>query len=178
MRKLQIGVIGSAGPEEYPRQGRPENEIFQIARRLGGLVAENNAVLITGGKGGIMEAASRGAKAAGGTTVGIVKGKDRFTSNPFTDVEIVSGMEGCGEESMLVLSCDGLIGAGGGAGTLQELTIAYRNRKPVVLINSRPGWAKALAGKYLDGRKIVRFKTAATPQKAVKMLLRLISSDK
>ena len=138
-KKLQIGIIGSAGPEEYPQKGKPDLQIFKIAYELGRLVAESSAILITGGKSGIMEFASKGAKDAGGTTVGVVKGKERFTSNKYVDVEVVSGMEGCGEETMLILMCDGLIGVGGGAGTLQELSIAYRNKKPTVLINSVPG---------------------------------------
>jgi uncharacterized protein (TIGR00725 family) len=172
MRKLQIGVIGSAGPEEYPRGAKPDKAIFDISEELGRLIARNGMILITGGKGGIMEAACRGAKSENGITVGVVKGKDRNTSNGYVDVEVVSGMDGCGEESMLVLMCDGLISVGGGAGTLQELTIAYRNAKPAVLLDTVPGWSKTLSGKYLDGRKTIRMRRAKTAQKAVKILLK------
>lgn len=174
MKKLQIGIIGSAGPEEYPTK-KPNGGVYDIAYELGKLVAQNNSILITGGKSGIMEAAARGAKEKGGTTVGVVKGKERFTSNNYTDVEVVSGMDGCGEETMLVLMCDGLIGIGGGAGTLQELAIAYRNKKPVVLINTSRGWSRNLADKFLDERKIIKFVSATSTQKAVKILFRLLN---
>ncbi len=172
MRKYQIGVIGSAGPEEYPKGGKPDKRIFDISEELGRLIAQNDMILITGGKGGIMEAACRGAKSENGITVGVVRGKDRNTSNEFVDVEVVSGMDGCGEESMLILMCDALIGVGGGAGTLQELAIAYRNAKLTILIDTVPGWSRSLSGKYLDGRKTTLFRKAKTPQKAVKMLLK------
>lgn len=174
MRKLQIGVIGSAGPEEY-FQGKPDKKIYQVAEEVGRLVAENGAILVTGGKGGIMEAACRGAKSKGGFTVGIVKGRKRKTSNPYVDAEIVSGMEGYGEEAILVLTCDGLIALGGGAGTLQELAIAYRNKKPVVVIKNLSGWANKLANSHIDQRKIIRFKSARSPKEAVKILLRVIN---
>ena len=174
-KKLQIGIIGSAGPEEYPTSEPPSSQIFDIAYELGKQIAQNNAILITGGKGGIMESAARGAKEQGGITVGVVKGEPRLTSNRYTDIEVVSGMVGSGGESIMVLMCDGIIGVGGGAGTLQELTIAYYNKIPTVLIDTQKGWSKTLAGKYLDSRKKIKFKSAITPEKAVKMLFRLIS---
>lgn len=174
--RLQIGVIGSAGPEEYPRSGQPKSQIFTLAYRLGQLIAENNAILVTGGKGGIMAAASQGAKDVGGLTVGVVKGEKRFTANRFTDVEVVTGIVGSGGESVMVLMCDGIIGVGGGSGTLQELTIAYYNKIPTVLIDSQNGWSKVLAGKYLDTRKKIRFGSAKTPEKAVKMLMTLVKN--
>lgn len=176
-KKIQIAIIGSAGPEEYPKTATPKQNIFKIAYTLGNLIAQNNAILITGGKGGIMESASKGAKDFQGVTVGVVKGSKRYTANDFVDVEVVSGMEGCGEETMLILMCDGIIGVGGGAGTLQELSIAYRNNKPVVLIDTEPGWSKNLAGKYLDARKICKFRSTSSPEKAVKMLFKSIKEN-
>lgn len=174
MRKLQIGVIGSAGSEEYFDR-KPSKKIYQVAEKVGELVAQNGAILITGGKGGIMEAACRGAKSKGGITVGIVKGKERKTANLYVDLEIVSGMEGCGEETMLILSCDGLIALGGGSGTLQELAIAYRNKKPVVVIENLSGWAEKLTKSYLDQRKNIKFRLAKNPQEAIEILLRNIN---
>ncbi|KKU69818.1 MAG: hypothetical protein UX92_C0009G0028 [Candidatus Amesbacteria bacterium GW2011_GWA1_47_20] len=173
-KKLQIGIIGSAGTEEYPKAGQPKQEIFNIAYQLGKSIAKNGAILITGGKGGIMEYAAKGAKDVGGITVGVVKGEKRFTSNQYTDIEVVSGMVGSGGESIMVLMCDGIVGVGGGSGTLQELTIAYYNKIPTVLINTQKGWSKTLAGKYLDTRKKIKFQSAKTPEKAVKILFNLI----
>lgn len=176
MKRCQIGIIGSAGPEEYPPGSAPEEKVFQLAATTGKLLAQNNCIVITGGKGGVMEAAARGAKESGGITVGVVKGKIRGTSNSFTDVEVVSGMEGCGEETMLVLMCDGLIVIGGGAGTLQEMAIAYRNAKPLVVLGGVSGWGDKLAGSFLDDRKMVRIEQTQTPEDAVNMVLRLIAN--
>lgn len=174
MTNLQIGIIGSAGPEEYPKDSKPKKEIYKAAEKIGELVAKRGAILITGGKGGIMKAACKGAKRKGGITVGVVKGKKRKTANRFVDVEVVSGMEGCGEETMLVLMCDGVIALGGGAGTLQELAIAYRNEKPVVTIKNLPGWTDRVANSYLDERKRIKIFSAKTPQEALKILLKKI----
>lgn len=174
MRKIQIGIIGSAGDEEYPTKSQQREKLYKLAEKLGKIVAKQGAVLITGGKGGIMQYASRGAKSAGGITAGVVKGKERFSSNRFVDVEIVSGMEGCGEETMFILSCDGIIAIGGGAGTLQELTIAYRNKKPVVVLDTSYGWSSKLANSYLDERKNEKFFSAKTPEQAVSLLLKII----
>lgn len=176
-RKIQIGVVGSAGPEEYTKNKVPSSEIYKLAYELGKTIAQEKGVLITGGKGGIMENASKGAKDMSGITVGVVCGSKRFTSNKFVDIEVVSGMQGCGEEAILVLMCDGLIGVGGGAGTLQELAIAYRNKKPVVLLTTEEGWSKKLAGKYLDERQNVKFASTNSPKKAVKMLLSIIKNN-
>ena len=173
-RRLQIGVIGSAGNEEYPNLNQKRSLLFKKAETIGFNLAKKGAIVITGGKGGIMEAVEKGTKKAGGITVGFVSGKKRFTSNRYTDFEVVSGMEGCGEETMLILSCDGLIALGGGAGTLQELTIAYRNKKPVVILDSGYGWADKVKNSYLDERKIIKFRSASEPENVVSLLLKLI----
>jgi uncharacterized protein (TIGR00725 family) len=174
MKKYQIGIIGSAGDEEYLNKEKQRTRIYKTAKKLGQIVASKGAILITGGKGGIMESANKGAKSKNGITVGFVRGKERFTSNDFTDIEVVSGMEGCGEETMLILSCDGIIAVGGGAGTLQELSIAYRNKKPVVILDCGYGWASKLANSYLDERRKVKFYSVKTPEKAINLLLKLI----
>lgn len=169
---MQIGVIGSAGPEEYPKRSMPNKKIYRAAERLGELIAEKGAFLITGGKGGIMKAASKGAKNKGGITVGIVKGNKRNVSNKFVDIEIVSNTSGGGEEAILVQSCDGIIVVGGGAGTLQELAYAYRNSKPIVAISNVKGYGSIFAGKYLDDRKIVKIKQANSPENALELLMK------
>lgn len=171
MKKIQIGIMGSAGNEEYPQNNKKRNILYKLAEELGEILGKKKIILFTGGKGGIMESASKGAKQFGGTTIGVVKGKDRNTCNKYIDIEIVSGMEGCGEETMLILSCDGIIALGGGAGTLQELTIAYRNKKPVVILDINYGWASKLKGSYLDERKNEKFVVATNPEEAVNKIL-------
>jgi uncharacterized protein (TIGR00725 family) len=167
-RKIQIGVIGYAGVVEYPKGRAPKESIYQDAERVGFLLAEKGAIVVTGGKSGVMEYAARGARKANGVTVGVIKGNQRFRSNDFTDVEIVTGMTADGfDELLLVSMCDALIAIGGGAGTLEELAIAYRNKKPVIVLEKTGGWADKTSRTYLDERETMKIKSAATPEEAV-----------
>lgn len=168
MKNLQLGIIGSAGVEEY-KDDKPNKSLYIIARALGKLIAKNNAILVCGGKGGIMTEAAKGAKENGGTTVGVVSGNLRGTSNEFIDVEVVSGMINCGEENLIISMSDAIIAVGGGAGTLQELALAYRNNKPLVLIRGFGGWSDKVS-QFLDERKTRKFETATTAQEAFKKL--------
>jgi uncharacterized protein (TIGR00725 family) len=78
-----------------------------------------------------MEAACRGARAAGGRTIGILPGTERTDANPFVDVAVATGL-GQARNVLIVLSCDALIAIGGGFGTLSEIALALRHGKPVV----------------------------------------------
>jgi len=168
-KKLQIGVIGSAGSFD---QGDADEKMLALAKRLGELLAQAGAVVVTGGKDGIMEAAAAGAKAAGGLNVGVIRGPQRFTSNPYVDIEVISGMVAEGmDELTLVLMCDALILVGGGAGSLQEVTLAYRNNKPIIALAASGGWAERLAGQYLDGRRRVLIQAASSAEEAVSLAL-------
>ena len=121
-----------------------------------------------GGKGGIMESAAIGAKKANGMTVGVIKGSQRFRSNNFTDVEIISGMAADGfDEFLLVNMCDVLITIGGGAGTLEEIVIAYRNKKPIIALKKTGGWADKTIPEYLDERETVKVCAVKSPEEAV-----------
>lgn len=171
---IQIGVIGSAGPEEYPKNKKPDSKIFEIAEKLGELIAQNNAVLITGGKSGIMKTAAKGAKKYNGTTIGIVKGDKRGTANKYIDIEIPTNTAGEGEEAILVNSCDAIIVVGGGAGTLQELACAYRKKKTVIAINNVGGVSEMYANKYLDERKSVKIASATSAEKAISLIFEKI----
>lgn len=173
MRKMQIGVIGSAGNEEYPDK-KPSKKAFEFAYELGKLIAQQKAVLICGGKGGIMEEACRGAKEKNGITVGVISGNVRDKANKYVDVEVISGFVNCGEEALIVSMSDGLIAIGGGSGTLQEIAIAYRNNKPVVAIKNIAGWADRLAESYLDERGIIKIGSADSPQEAIDKIIKKI----
>lgn len=173
MRRLQIGVIGSAGWEEYPGK-KPDKKSFKIAYEVGRLIAQNKAILVCGGKGGAMEEACRGAKENNGITVGVISGNNRNQVNPYVDVEIVSGMVNCAEEAIIVSMCDGIIAIGGGSGTLQEIATAYRNKKPIVVVKSGGGWADKLSNLYLDERKLIKIAVANSPEEALTLLLKKI----
>lgn len=176
MRKLQIGVIGSAGREEYPGE-KPNKKIFKQAHDLGKLIGELNAVLVCGGKGGIMLETCRGAKKNGGITVGVISGNTRGKSNKYVDVEVVSGLINSSEEALIVSMSDGVIAIGGGSGTLQELSLAYRNKKPVICIKGAGGWSEKLADTFLDERMLIKFGSAVTASEALDNLLKLIKND-
>jgi uncharacterized protein (TIGR00725 family) len=101
------------------------------AAAVGRLVAERGAVLLCGGLGGVMEAAARGAKQAGGLTIGILPGSDPGAANPHIDVAIATGM-GEMRNALLVRAAGAVIAIGGGWGTLSEIALARRIETPVV----------------------------------------------
>lgn len=176
-KRFQIGVICPAGPEEYPKGMAPKDAVYEACEIVGKLLARRGVIVVTGGKSGGMEAAARGAKSEGGLTVGVISGGERFTSNSFTDVEFVSSASLAGlDEFFLVSMCDGIIAVGGGAGTLEELTIAYRNKKPIVLLRGSGGWADRLSEPYLDERRLIEAHFANTPEEAVEMLMKTLST--
>ncbi|MGQ9747265.1 MAG: TIGR00725 family protein [Candidatus Caldatribacteriaceae bacterium] len=118
---LYIGVIG---------QGVCDDRLYQLACQVGKEIARRGAILICGGLGGVMEAACRGAKEAGGITVGILPGFSREDANPFVDVAIVTGL-GEARNLIIVHTASGLVACGGQAGTLSEIAFALRAGKPL-----------------------------------------------
>ncbi len=121
-RRIIIGVIGAGAADE---------ETKKSAELVGRLIAGRGALLVCGGLGGVMEASARGAKAAGGTTIGILPGSDRDSANPFIDVPLATGF-GEGRNVFIVRTADVLIAVGGEYGTLSEIAFALKSGKPVV----------------------------------------------
>jgi len=171
-RKLQIGVMGSASDLEY------SEKVEKLAEDTGYWVAKSGGVLMFGAEkdyDSLSTAACRGAKKAGGLTVGVTygKGKDIWQKEG-VDIIMVSGMErGGGRELALVLSCDAIIAISGGSGTLTEIAIAYQANIPVVVIKDTGGWSERLGGEYLDARKRVKVEIADSPKEAVELAVRL-----
>ncbi|MBU0636373.1 TIGR00725 family protein [Candidatus Micrarchaeota archaeon] len=165
--KLQIAVVGFAGVEEYPKGNGPSQEHLQLAYEIGKAIAKQKWILLTGGKGGIMDASSRGAQEESGITVGFLRGSKRFQANKNTAIEVVTGFEEGGSEFTLVHSADALVVIGGGAGTLQEITIAYRLGKPIIILSPIP-LLKDVS--FLDGRKKSALEKVNTPQEAIEKL--------
>lgn len=128
LASLQIGVIGA---------GTCEAELANHAKRLGEQIARLGGTLICGGRGGVMEAACRGAQEAGGRTVGILPGIDAADSPPnaYLDVRLFTGL-GQARNLCVVLSCDAVIAVGGGWGTLSEIGLAQKHGVPLVLLHS------------------------------------------
>ncbi len=125
-RQLLIAVIG--GRTCSPREA-------EWAESVGQLLARAGATLICGGRGGVMEAASRGASAGGGLVVGVLPGTSADEANPFVHIPIVSGM-GEARNSIIVRSAQAIIAIGGEYGTLSEIAFALRFGVPVVCLGS------------------------------------------
>lgn len=108
---------------------------YNTAEEVGREIARRKAVLICGGLGGVMEAAAKGAKGAGGITVGILPGTDKNSANPYIDIPIVTGF-GEARNAIIALSGDAIIAVGGALGALSELAFALKNKKPVIGIET------------------------------------------
>lgn len=175
-RKPQIGVMGSAADLNYAP------EIEKLALAVGKLIALNGGITVYGAEkdyDSLSTAAARGAKSAGGLTVGVTygKGKDIWDTEGLTDVTVVTGLErGGGREFVLVNSCDAIIIISGGSGTLTETAIAYQLDIPIIALIGTGGWADKLAGEYIDERKRLKIEAATTPEDVVTMAFDAIRS--
>jgi len=168
VKKLQILVIGNNDNGCTP-------EIEKIAYEVGSEVAKSGSVLITGGLGGVMRAASHGAHDIGGITVGIIPQDDPSLANEFCDIVIPSGM-GLTRDFLNALSADGVIVVGGGSGTLSEICAAYMHKKPIVTLKNSGGIASKYTDQYLDHRKNVKIIGVETPRQAIKYILEKINT--
>jgi uncharacterized protein (TIGR00725 family) len=117
-----IGVIGGA---------RCSHSVRKLAEDVGRSIARSGAVLVCGGKGGVMMAACRGAKAAGGLTVGILPGRERSAANLYVDVAIATGINEA-RNLAIIRTADALVAVGGSYGTLSEIGFALKAGKRVV----------------------------------------------
>ena len=124
--RIRIGVIGGAQPEPKYRK---------MAKEVGRLLAEKGAVLVCGGLSGIMEAAARGAKEAGGFSIGILPGNSPKDANPCIDIALATGM-GFSRNHLVVLNSDVLIAIDGEYGTLSEIAYACVYKKKVIGIGT------------------------------------------
>jgi uncharacterized protein (TIGR00725 family) len=134
MNQMQIAVVG--GGDCSPR-------IRDMAFALGRLLAQSGHILLCGGLGGVMEAASCGARSAGGLVVGILPG-EREETNPCVGIAIATGM-GHARNVIIVKSADAVIALPGEHGTLSEIALALKMGKKVVCLHSWaiPGTLKA-----------------------------------
>lgn len=124
---LQIGIIGGKSCS---------SAVARIAERTGRLLASRGAILICGGREGVMEAAARGAQGAGGLTIGILPGPTKAEANPFVDVKIPTDM-GYARNAIIARAADSLIAIAGEFGTLSEIALALQMGKPVVTLASK-----------------------------------------
>lgn len=148
-----IAVVGPGVSDELDER---------IAEQVGRAIARRGAILVCGGMTGVMEAACRGAKREGGTTVGILPSFGRDDANPYVDIAIATGM-GEMRNALIVRTADVLVAVGGAFGTLSEIALALKTGVPVVGLGT---WK---LGRPKDGPDpIVR---AAGPEEAVGLAL-------
>ncbi len=167
-KRRQILVIGNNESGCTP-------ELEKLAYEVGKEVAMSDSVLISGGLGGVMEAASRGARDAGGLVVGIIPQNDPSFANGYCDIVIPSGL-GLARDFLTALSADGVIIVGGGSGTLSELCAAYMHKKPIAAIKNSGGVAAKYADSFLDHRQNVKIVGVSTPNEAITYVLSQITA--
>jgi len=165
-KKRQILVIGNNTNGCTPKHEK-------IAYEVGAEIAKSDSVLITGGLGGVMAAASHGAHDANGLTVGIIPQDDATMANEFCDIVIPTGM-GLTRDFLNALTADGVIVVGGGSGTLSEVCAAYMYKKPMVAIRNIGGSVEPYIDGFIDHRENIKIIGVDTPQEAVKKILELI----
>lgn len=158
-RKLIIAVIGAR---------EPSPEETGLAEEVGREIARQDATLICGGLGGVMEAACRGAVGEGGITIGVLPGDDPVTANPHVKIPIATGM-GYARNVVVVRSAKAVIAIGGRYGTLSEIAYALAANTPVIGLNT---WSISRDGKQDDSIIYVQ-----SPSEAVKKALELAAKE-
>jgi uncharacterized protein (TIGR00725 family) len=146
MHRRYVAVCGAS--DATPSQ-------LQAAREVGRLLAQKGAVVINGGFGGVMGAATEGAFGAGGTVVGILPDTDRAGANPHVTIALATGL-GQARNTVIVTAADSVIAIGAGWGTLSEIALARRLDRPVFA---------------LDTWDVQGLETVATPAEAVRRAL-------
>lgn len=125
-RKPVIAVIGA---------GECSRKLCDMAADVGRYVAENGGVVLCGGLGGIMEGAARGAKEAGGTTIGIIPSENKADANQFIDYVIPTGF-GQARNVLVIRAADAIVALPGKFGTLSEMAFALISGKPIVSVQA------------------------------------------
>jgi len=170
-RRSIVSVVGDAGVT-------PGSPHYEAAREIGRLLVDAGLRVMTGGLGGVMEAASRGAHESPayreGDTIGVLPQKDPQDANQWVDIVIPTGLDYA--RNALVATGDAVVAVGGGAGTLSEIAVAWMHRRLVVALDLA-GWSANLGDKRLDAR--IRFAdipddrifAAPTPKAAVAIVV-------
>lgn len=144
-RRPVVAVIG---------KGQAPASTCAVAEELGRLLVERGYRVVTGGLGGVMQAASRGAQQAPnkreGDVIGILPGPDALAANPYVDIVIPSGM-GQARNVLIVQTADAVVAVGGGAGTLSEMAHAWQSDRILVALTVE-GFSAQFAGRCLDER--------------------------
>jgi len=153
MRKYQIVVIGASDDVD--------NQVE--AYDIGKFIAQRDIVLITGGRGGIMKYASKGACDNDGVVIGILPGDDFSEANEYCTTVIPTGI-GFARNIINILSGDIIIAIGGKTGTLSELAYAWQYEKTIICCTFARGWSRNFPESEIDDRKGGRIYSADNVQ--------------
>jgi uncharacterized protein (TIGR00725 family) len=159
-RPPYVAVIGDGDP-----RGPEAHRLLEWAEEVGQLLARGGGVVVTGGLGGVMRAASRGAAATGGETIGILPGADASEANEFVRTPIATGL-GVARNLVVVTAADAVVAVGGRHGTLSEIGLALRMGRHVVALSS---W-RLESDQRMGGPRVHR---ARDPHSAATLALRL-----
>ena len=163
MRRILIAVIG-------PGEGAGQKEMDDAAL-IGEMVAKAGWAVLTGGRvSGVMGAASKGARAAGGLTIGVLPTPDTLGASPAVDVVLATGL-GEARNAVIALSANACVVCGMNAATASEVALAVRAKKPVVLLRADETTSKFF--RSLDG-DVVR--VAMSAGEAIEMLRSVLMS--
>jgi uncharacterized protein (TIGR00725 family) len=159
-RPPRVAVIGDGDP-----RGPDAQRLLEWAEEIGLELARGGAMVVTGGLGGVMRAASRGARSGGGETLGILPGAEASAANEFVSLPIPTGL-GVVRNLVVVTASDAVVAVGGRHGTLSEIGLALRMGRHVVALSS---W-RVESDHRLGGPRVHR---ARDPREAVALALRL-----
>lgn len=165
LRRPQVAIIGSS---------EADDALMKLAYEAGVVVAKVGAALVTGGRDGIMDAASKGCAEAGGIVIAVVPGTSMDEANGHSHYVIPTGL-GWARNVITAIAGDVILAIGGAAGTLSEIAFAWMYDRPIIALSAGGGWAARLAGECIDHRradKIVDCRTIAELETTLRALLR------
>ncbi|MBN2663171.1 MAG: TIGR00725 family protein [Bacteroidales bacterium] len=143
-----IGIIGSG-------DNACKKSMYEFALELGDRLVSEGYRIVSGGKGGVMEAVSNGGMNSEnyfeGSIICILPGLHKTSANKFCDIAIPTGF-GLNRNTVIINTADILIAIGGGSGTMSEISFAWQYGKKVLCVTNFGGWSEELAGKNLDNR--------------------------
>ena len=145
-KKIVTIIGGNSNISEHA-----QNQAFELGKKI----LDNGWLLCTGGRSGVMESASKGARTSkkwtGTQIIGILPDGEKNAGNEYLDIIIPSGI-GLTRNSLVVQTGDVCIAISGGAGTLSEIALAWQFKRPVAVMNETGGWAEKMSGVKIDHR--------------------------
>jgi uncharacterized protein (TIGR00725 family) len=168
-RRMIAAVLGDA---------RADDAALGLAEELGREIVDAGFRLVTGGLGGVMRAASRGARASKhhkpGDVLGILPSYSASDANEFVEIPIATGLNHA-RNIVVVATADVVFAVGGKSGTLSEMAIAWKLGKPVIVVGDAPGWGARMAGVGLDDRRSDVVEGPLAPGAAVRRAREILS---